>query len=59
MLWILLRSGVNPLQEEAHIKDDIGQPDPHTGSSNAYGPNEQSRLRLLVSKDMLDTRADN
>lgn len=44
----------------AHIIDDIGQPDPHTGSSNAYGgPDERSRLRLLVSKDMLDTRADN
>lgn len=42
MLWILLRGGVNPLQEEeaAHIIDDIGPSDPHTGASNAYSPDE-------------------
>ncbi len=52
MLWILLRGGVNRVQEEeaAHIIDDIGQPDPHTSLSNVYGPDEQSRLRLLVKQ---------
>jgi len=57
----LLRGGVNPLQkqEAAHIIDDIGQSDPHGGSGNAHGPDEQSRLRFLIGKDMLDTRPDN
>ena len=42
----LLRGGVNPLQEEkaAHIIDDIGQPDPHGGSSDTDCSDEQPRL---------------
>lgn len=41
----MLRGGVNPPQEEkaAHITDDIGQPDPDSGSSDAYGYDEQPR----------------
>ncbi len=57
----LLRGGVTPLQEgkSAHIIDDIGQPDPHGGSRYAYGSDEQSCLRFLIGKNMLDTRPDN
>lgn len=55
----LLRARVDPLQEQevAHFIDDIGQPDPHCGPGDADCSDEQPRLRLLVSKDMLDTRA--
>lgn len=42
----------------AHIVDDIGQPDPHGGPGETYGPDEQSRLRFLIGKDMLDTGSD-
>ena len=56
----LLRGGVYPLQEEeaAHVVDGIGQTDPRGGLSDAYGSDEQSHLRFLIGKDMLDTRAD-
>ena len=56
----LLRGGVYPLQEEeaAHVVDGIGQTDPRGGLGDAYGSDEQSRLRFLIGKDMLDTRAD-
>ena len=42
-----------------HIIDDIGQPDPHGGPCYANGSYEQSCLRFLIGKDMLDMRADN
>ncbi len=56
----MLRGSVNPLQEEkaAHVVDDIGQPDPHGGPRYPYGSDEQSCLRFLISKDMLDTGSD-
>ena len=49
----------HPLREEAaHITDNISQPDPHSGPGDAYNPNEQSRLRLLISKGVLNTGSD-
>ncbi|GBQ20538.1 hypothetical protein AA0472_0162 [Acetobacter estunensis NRIC 0472] len=42
----LLRGDPDPLEEKeaAHIIDDIGQPDPHGGSSYAHSPDEQPGL---------------
>ena len=55
-----LRARVDPLEGEkaAHVIDDIGQSDPHGGPGDTDGSDEQSRLRFLISKDMLDTRSD-
>ena len=55
-----LRARADPLQEDeaAHVVDDIGQADPHGGPGNTHGSDEQPGLRFLVSKDMLDARAD-
>ena len=49
----VLSSGADPFHEAkaAHIIDDIGQFDLHCGSSNADCSGEQSRLRLLISKE--------
>ena len=56
--WLCAR--VDPLQEEeaAHVVDDIGEPDPHGGPGDTDSSDEQSRLRFLIGKDMLDTRPD-
>ncbi|GAN68525.1 hypothetical protein AA0473_0245 [Acetobacter orleanensis NRIC 0473] len=42
-----MRMGINPLQKQkvAYIIDDIGQTDPHGGSSGAYGSDNEPRLR--------------
>ena len=42
----LLCCGTDPLEEEkaAHIVDDIGQSDPHGGSGDADGSDEQPCL---------------
>lgn len=52
----LLRDRVQSLEEEeaAHIVDDIGQANPHGVPGDAHGPDEQSRLRFLIGKDMPD-----
>ncbi|GAN61742.1 hypothetical protein Abci_142_002 [Acetobacter cibinongensis] len=57
----LLCIRADPLQEEeaAHIIDDIGQADPHGGPGDTDSSDEQTRLRFLVSKDMLDAGSDN
>jgi hypothetical protein len=41
-----------------HIIDDIGQPDPHGGSGDAYSSYEQPCLRFLIDKNMLDAGSD-
>ena len=56
----LLCIRADPLQEEeaAHIIDDIGQADPHCGPGDTDSSDEQTHLRFLVSKDMLDAGSD-
>ena len=51
---------VNPLHDEksAHIIDDIGHANPHGGPGNSHGPDEQSRLRFLIGKDVLNAGLD-
>ncbi|KXV35974.1 hypothetical protein AD940_00890 [Gluconobacter thailandicus] len=56
----MLRRGVYSLQDQeaAHIVDDTGQSDLHGGSGNSYGSDNEPRLRLLIRKDMFNTRSD-
>lgn len=56
----MLCCGADPLQEEeaAHVVDDIGQANPHGGPGDTDSSDEQSRLRFLIGKDMLDAGSD-
>ncbi|AQU89262.1 hypothetical protein B0W47_16900 (plasmid) [Komagataeibacter nataicola] len=58
--WLRARARVQPLQKQKapHVVDDIGQADPHGGSGDTHGPDEQTRLRFLIGKDMLDAGSD-
>ena len=55
-----LRARVQSFEEEeaAHIIDDIGKADPHGGPGDTDSSDEQTHLRFLIGKDMLDTRSD-
>ncbi len=56
-----LRGRTDPFQEDkaAHVVDDVGQPNFHGGPCDADGAYEQSHLRFLIGKDMLNARPDN
>jgi len=58
-LWVTTRScSIFRGRGSAYIVDDIGQPDPHDGPCDTDSSDEESRLRFLVGKDMLDARPD-
>ena len=45
-------------EETPHVIYDIGQFDPHGGPGDTDSSNEQTHLRFLIRKDMLDARSD-